>query len=361
MVSVEILKQIIREGEEKLEKVKDSKEREVENKLKDEMEEKELATLFYGIRRAGKTTLALRLSQHYSTTYINFEDERLMDLTIEDLTVLADLWRGYDVIILDEVQNVQGWEKLVHRLLGKHKFLITESILKESDYRGALVGRNKSHLIMPFSYREYKKHVKADLLAYIEHGGFPYPSLTNQPELAREYAKDIFYREIAPSTKKAEKLFFYLLDNPGITTTLRKIKHLMSLSEKTLQHYVDLFLRTFVFLEVEKHQAIYRYRKLYPTDNGLSRGSFARKVEAVVAQELYRQGYQPKYYSHNHGEIDFIVGDTAIQVTVELDKNAQREKKILEKWPGRKLLISLRPHEEAILLENFLLSPWDYL
>jgi predicted AAA+ superfamily ATPase len=84
--------------------------------------------VFIGIRRAGKSFLMFQRIQEMLSTgisseqilYINFEDDRLINLTIEDLDLIfrsyGELYAHKPIFFFDEIQIVPGWEKFVRRL-----------------------------------------------------------------------------------------------------------------------------------------------------------------------------------------------------------------------------------------------------
>jgi predicted AAA+ superfamily ATPase len=99
--------------------------------------------VFVGLRRAGKTYLMYRqihdlLSEGIPVKqilYINFEDERLSEVTAAQLSVILNCYREmYDyhpIVFLDEIQLIEGWEKFVRRLVN-------------TDYRVYVTGIGKS-------------------------------------------------------------------------------------------------------------------------------------------------------------------------------------------------------------------------
>ncbi|HMB65496.1 MAG TPA: AAA family ATPase, partial [Patescibacteria group bacterium] len=89
-------------------------------------------TVISGIRRAGKSTLLRQFSEHYSDFYyINFDDERLIDFNLEDFDDLMLAFQKQaqaDVILLDEIQNVDNWERFVRRIFEEgYKIFLTGS------------------------------------------------------------------------------------------------------------------------------------------------------------------------------------------------------------------------------------------
>ena len=75
--------------------------------------------------------------------YINFEDERIADIKVEELGLIVEayheLYSYKPRIYLDEIQNIKGWEKFVRRLAdSKYRIFITGSnaqMLSKEIYR----------------------------------------------------------------------------------------------------------------------------------------------------------------------------------------------------------------------------------
>src|SRR3990167_10357168 len=84
-----------------------------------------------GIRRCGKSIFSYLLAKNSKTGYINFDDERLIEIKNEDfdkiLTSFYELYGDLDYIILDEIQNVKNWELFVNRLRRTKKVILTVS------------------------------------------------------------------------------------------------------------------------------------------------------------------------------------------------------------------------------------------
>ena len=144
-----------------------------------------------GIRRAGKSYLLYQRIQQLLANgtgwdeilYINFEDERL-----------GEMYGKRPILFLDEIQNIEGWEKFARRLAdAKYKVYITGSNAKmlSSEIQTTLEGRYINVNVYPYSFMEYltANHVRltsislyatesrAEVLRYFEDyfhfGGFP--------------------------------------------------------------------------------------------------------------------------------------------------------------------------------------------
>jgi predicted AAA+ superfamily ATPase len=119
-----------------------------------------------GIRRCGKSILSYQLLKGKQFAYINFDDENLAGLSAEDLNdvleVFYEAYGDYKYILLDEIQNIAGWELFVNRL-------------QRQGFNTIVTGRNIPLKLFPFSFREFVKYhgiaVKdADLLSTKERG-----------------------------------------------------------------------------------------------------------------------------------------------------------------------------------------------
>jgi len=145
-------------------------ERVIHRDITDDIErsvEMEEITVIKGVRRAGKTFILYELFQRHGGIYLNFEDERLYDFTHRDFEKVADIARerGERFLYLDEVQEVEGWEKFAHRAHRRFKIFVTgsNSRLLSSDYASALVGRTKSFTVYPLSYAEFLRFRNLEL------------------------------------------------------------------------------------------------------------------------------------------------------------------------------------------------------
>jgi predicted AAA+ superfamily ATPase len=151
-----------------------------------------------GVRRSGKSTLCHKvlLERGVRYGYVNFDDDRLADMKTEDLnTVLSCVYQlyGTDVpyLVLDEIQDVDGWYLFVNRLLRTtlHIFVTgSNAKLLSGELATHLTGRNKEIALYPFSFQEFceMKGVDAKSVAtkatafrrtafdeYMQQGGFP--------------------------------------------------------------------------------------------------------------------------------------------------------------------------------------------
>ena len=123
-----------------------------------------------GVRRAGKSYILYGHIQKLIATghswdeiiYLNFEDERIAGMELSDLNIIlevhARLSEKRPMLFLDEIQNVEGWEKFARRVAdNKYKAVITGSNAKmlSVDVAATLGGRYLTREVLPFSFSEY--------------------------------------------------------------------------------------------------------------------------------------------------------------------------------------------------------------
>lgn len=158
----ELLKVIIREGQDEIRDVK-------LYKRPFEFEEKGRYVLV-GIRQAGKSYLLYQRALQFveaghdikELVYLNFDDERLFGMKVEDLDLILQAYHSmYDsrpIFFFDEIQNIEGWEHFARRLANqKYKVFITGSNAKmlSRDIATTLGARYFDERIYPYSFREY--------------------------------------------------------------------------------------------------------------------------------------------------------------------------------------------------------------
>ena len=113
-----------------------------------------------GIRRSGKSIFSILLanSLKQKAAYINFVDERLISIKTEDLDrvlqAFYELYGDAEFIILDEIQQVHGWELFANRIRRTKRAIITgsDSKLLRGELATHLTGRHIDFLLYPFSF-----------------------------------------------------------------------------------------------------------------------------------------------------------------------------------------------------------------
>jgi uncharacterized protein len=312
-----------------------------------------------GIRRCGKSTFLNQLAsgKKQSIAYFNFEDPRIFDFEAGDFPKLLQVM-GEKVkeFYFDEIQNIEGWEVFVRNLHDqKKKVFITGSnaSLLSRELGTRLTGRQFSHELFPFSFKEYLQFKKSEASAkkfngYLEQGGFPEYLKYGSVETLQHLFKDIIYRDIVVrygirNVKVLMDIALYLISNAGNEYTLNRLKNSFNIgSANSVAEYVGWFEDSYLIFSVQqfswsvKSKAV-NPKKVYTIDTGFARANslsytndLGRLLENAVFLHLRRNGYEINYFKQK-GECDFVVFGSkefagAFQVCTDLNlDNKNRE------------------------------------
>lgn len=375
------LKTIIKEQREELESIK-QKERIIQRELlvgAKKILKHPNALAILGIRRCGKSIFSYLLVENKKFGYINFDDERLWGLEARKLNDILkafyELYEDIEYIILDEIQNVKGWELFVNRLRRTKKVIITGSNSKMlmGDLAAHLTGRYIDVTLSPFSFREFLTFHNVNLPKvyttkenaivlkfinkYIQVGGFPEVDKFGAPILARIYedivTKDVLLRYKIKKIEEIKKLSKYLITNFGEEISYRKTAKILGIKRiSTLSKWVSYLEDSFLLFKLERFsfklkQQFIAPKKIYSIDNGLINATafgfsknIGRLMENTVAVELRRRKLSKKaradiYYwkDHQQNEVDFAVKtgpkiQKLIQVTYAVERTEIKEREI---------------------------------
>ena len=115
-----------------------------------------------GIRRCGKSTLMRQISENYNDfNYVNFDDERLIDFSVENFEDLMTVFQQLSdskTIFADEIQNIEKWERFIRRIHNEgYKIYLTGSNARmlSKDLGTHLTGRYSKIELFPFSFKEF--------------------------------------------------------------------------------------------------------------------------------------------------------------------------------------------------------------
>lgn len=331
-----------------------------------------LIRIVIGPRRAGKSFFVTRhLMKQGPFGYVNFDDEELNDREkIPDiLTAVADLYAGSKTLLLDEIQNIPGWELLANRLSRQgYTVYITGSNahLLNKELSTHLTGRHTVTTIFPFSFAEYlrtkggentESQYRAHLAEYSASGGFPEPLLTTidrKDYLLRLFDavvyKDIIRRYKVRSPQGLGDLAQYLCSNVAGEYSVHRLSKVSGCrSDRTVRKYLDYLEEAFLFFSVPRFsykvkEQVLANRKIYCIDNGFvtakgfrfsrNDGSLTENLVAIALRQLELAGTLNLYYwkNANQQEVDFVLQTSGrvvalIQVCTDLtdDKARRRE------------------------------------
>lgn len=318
--------------------------------------ESPLAQIVIGVRRSGKSTLCHKvLIEHdINYAYANLDDDRLASMKTEDLnTLLSCIYQiyGTDIkyLLLDEIQNVEGWHLFVNRLLrSKMRIIVTGSNAKllSGELATHLTGRYNEIRLFPFSFSEYCHFHHIDIKSittkaaaekqqafaqYMIDGGFPeLQSLNNkrgyvQSLIEAILIKDIQYRYQVRSTDALRKIAHHLISNSCQLVNYGELASLLGVSDKTVKKYVEYLQQAFLIQLLTKHSFKSKQRihneKSYIVDigiqnnreNSMAAENMGWRLENIVFIELMRrcapQFLDIYYYkpTSRAKEVDFVI------------------------------------------------------
>jgi predicted AAA+ superfamily ATPase len=335
------------------------------------------AVIISGLRRVGKSTLLAQLAHRLGEDhfyYLDFEDDRFLGFQADDATFLyqhlVELYGERRIFLVDEIQNVPGWERFVRRFMDLGlKFYITGSnaALLSRELGTRLTGRYLPVELFPFSFDEYRRwrgiersdparlttaeagRLQGLLGDYLRQGGLPeslkYPEL----DLGRGLYEDVLYRDIATryhleAVRALKELAFYLMSNPARLVSYNKLKAQLQLgSVNTVKNFIEYLENSWLLFTVNVHDhSVKRQqiapKKVFAIDTGLAQAvaytpspDTGHLLENTVYLALRRRTSDIFYWAAPNGqEVDFYLpGEKLlIQVAASIDQPAPREREI---------------------------------
>ncbi len=306
-----------------------------------------MITVILGPRRAGKSFFGMHtIGRESNSGYLNFDDERLIDVTDYDRFIAAvnEVCGNPDCLLLDEIQNLPRWELFLNRLQRQgYRLIVTGSNahLLSSELATHLTGRHLPVVLLPFSFGEYLstkdreltglEHVQA-LREYAEAGGFPEPIVKNVqagPYISTLFDaviyKDIVRRKRIRKIQGLEDLALYLLSNTAREYSFRTLTRVTRCrAVPTVEKYLGYLEEAFLFFSLRRYsfkvrEQIQANRKIYCIDNGYvtTRGfrfsaDTDRLYENLVAIQMKKRqllgGSEVFFWRDDRGEeVDFVV------------------------------------------------------
>ncbi len=380
------------------------------------------AQVVIGVRRSGKSTLCYNalIRKRVKFAYVNFDDERLINLTATDLNdVLEVLYKingDFNYLFIDEIQNIPEWYLFVNRLLRRQIHVIitgSNAKLLSGELATHLTGRHHTINLYPFSFSEYCEAKGIDTMSmstmavarrravfddYMRKGGFPELSrVRNERDYIDELVRNILQRDIEQRFKvkhvtSFEEMSQHLLNIAPAIVVDKKLKEAFGVgSQHTAKNYVGYLKQAYLLVGLHKYSPKSQQRltadKIYPIDVSLmnrrsdafSGENFGWRLETIVYLELLRryksQGFDIYYFSERSGECDFVICEgrkavVAIQVSYDISNEKTRKREIsglllAAKKTGCKNLLLLTDHSyEDIETEDYKIAVrpvFDYL
>jgi len=397
------------------------------------------ATVITGMRRAGKTSFCYQKmrdlidsgTDRNQILYLNFEDDRLSGLQLKDCQNILDAYYSLYPdnrkkecwFFFDEVQNVDGWERFVRRLLDTTDIHIvltgSSSKLLTAEISTAMRGRSINAEIMPFSFREYLQyhhvfdtipeylsdddiaHLRHEMEKYFQLGGFPEvygaPDLSTRVKILQEYNDLVMFKDVIERHKVTNTVALRLLLHALYQSNAQKFsvsgfaKTLstgmqVKCSKVDLLKFMDYLEEAFIVFRTALHSRSEKAKmvnpnKVYMIDVGLVRAMDddpeANKgwlLENLVYLHLHRTGFDVDYViTSDRKEVDFYASNKIthekqlIQVSWSLADAETRKREITPllkagKSTGIKKRFVVTWNEEETLEGGIQVVPiWKYL
>ena len=338
-----------------------------------------LVKILAGIRRCGKSTLFDMLREDLLANGVRPEqiiERRYTSLDLGDLPAAKDMYQDIkanlnttvrNYLLLDEVQEIEGWEKAINSLLelGNTDIYVTgsNSKLMSSEISTYLTGRYVTIPVFPLSFAEFLTF-KAEsglspkelLYEYIRYGGFPIVALgTYDERTAYQIVEGIYHSVISNDIARRhsitnQELFNrvvrFIIENVGKNFSANSIVKFLksegrSLTVETIYNYLEWLEKAFVIYRCQRYDlqgkaVLKTQEKFYLADPalkycmmGFNPKSIASMLENIVYFELRRRGYDVYVGKNETKEIDFVAvrrdERVYVQVCRELPDTSNRE------------------------------------
>ena len=323
--------------------------------------------VFVGIRRAGKTFMLYQHIQQLlneghdirEILFVNFEDERIVDMKKEDLHILIDAYRelfAYEpIVFLDEIQNIDGWEHFARRLAdeGKRVFITgSNAHMLSREIASTLGGRFFLQEIWPFSFAEYLEFKglrldehwllspqKADVVRllgdYFYFGGLAesFSFIDKRLWLTSLYQKvfysDIVIRKSIRNERSMALLIRKLADSVMQPTAVKRLQNILQgdgtqISRTTISTYLSYLQEAFLCFSVSNFTDAIPQRALmqkhYFYDNGILNlfliNPESKLLDNLVAIYLLRKYGEGVFYYNRNVEVDFYIPSEQLGIQV---------------------------------------------
>ena len=315
-----------------------------------------LVKILAGIRRCGKSTILEMLHAELINNGIdesNIISKRYTSFEIADCYTAKDMYNDIKkeivndnryYLLLDEVQEVDGWEKAVNSLLEGANVDIyvtgSNSKLMSSEISTYLTGRYVLIPVYPLSFKEYLDFKSNSTLSkkellneYIKFGGFPIVALGDYDEQSAYQIVEGIYNSVITSDIAKwhnivnfdlfNRVVKFIVENVGKTFSANSIVNFLksegrALSVESIYNYLEWLEKAFVIYRCQRYDlqgksVLKTQEKFYLADAslkycimGFNPKSIASMLENIVYFELKRQGYDVYIGKLGSKEINFV-------------------------------------------------------
>jgi predicted AAA+ superfamily ATPase len=261
-----------------------------------------------GIRRVGKSTLLNQFKETcQNDNIIEFDFNELNQCvytyeTLHDEIIKRTIENKTNVVILDEIQEIENFEKCIISLYSnkKYKYDIyitgSNSHMFSAELVTLFTGRTMEYVVFPFSFKEINEYIFQNTNAvkqyeyYLMHGGLGaivdsylksdrcYKILENVFNTILK--KDLVDRYNIRNTDGFEKITKYVFNHIGRNISASNLEHFLvsnkeiKVTKNTLLKYFDYLNKTFLtyrinYFDIKGKKILQTKFKYYATDLGI--------------------------------------------------------------------------------------------
>ena len=323
--------------------------------------DKPVIKIITGMRRSGKSMILKLISQELlergissqNIIYINFESLMFSDLTefralYNHIIEKSQTLTGKVYILLDEIQEVEHWEKAVNSFMVDLDCDIyitgSNANLLSSELATYIAGRYMEIKVYPLSFKEYIDFAKIqnpqNILSnedyfeqYLQFGGLPgihnfsYDKSNIYQYLSDIYSsillKDVVAKNNIRDVELLERIILYIFDNIGNTFSAKNVSDFLKsqgrkLSRETVYNYLKALESAYIISSVQRYDVkgkalLETMKKFYLTDLGFRHAKLGYRpndiagyLENIIYLELIRRKYTVNIGKLGTKEIDFI-------------------------------------------------------
>lgn len=341
--------------------------------------DKPLVKILAGVRRCGKSTIFKMLREeflHRSVSEDHIICKRYTEMDIPENISAKQMYdellesmkgKGHCYLLLDEIQEIDGWEKAVNSLLegADADIYVTgsNSKLMSSEISTYLTGRYISIPVYTLSFKEYLDFKAGSPLSrkelleeYIRFGGFPIVALSEYDEQsAYQIVNGIYHTVVSRDIVKRhrinrqdlfDRVVKYIIENIGKTFSANSISSFLKsehrkVSVESIYNYLHWLEQAFIIYpcaryDLQGKSLLKTQEKYYLSDValkyallGYNRKMLDGAMENIVFLELKRRGYNVFIGKNDTKEIDFVATrrdeKIYVQVCVQIPEGSDRE------------------------------------
>lgn len=331
-----------------------------------------------GVRRCGKSTILkmiikkLREEKHVDDEQIlnyRFDSMEYGDMTTKELYLelkskIIQSKKTY--LFLDEIQEIEGWEKVVNTLAADFDvdIYITgfNSRMMSSEISTYLTGRYITFYIYTLSFEEYLtvkksyttlKDLKQEFSQYVRLGGFPATHLQDYSQdevytIVKDIYNSTIFSDIVrrnPVKKigQLERVVKYTFNNIGNTFSAKSISNYFKseqrkIDNETVHSHLEKLQKAYILHKCSRYDLqgkniLKTQEKFYLADVslrysvlGYTLDSVASSLENIVYLELKRRGYDVYIGKTKDKEIDFVATKQNEKIYVQVTQEIKSEK-----------------------------------